>query len=92
MHSNDPLHGVTLEMIVTALAEHYGWAELAKKININCFKSDPSIKSSLKFLRRRPWARTEVEALYREMLTEQPEKDLADAGFNPWTQGNKEEH
>lgn len=92
MHSNDPLHGVTLEMIVTALVEHYGWAELAKQININCFKSDPSIKSSLKFLRRTPWARTEVEALYQEMLTEQPEKDRIDPGFNPWTQGNKEQH
>jgi len=92
MHSNDPLHGVTLEMIVTALVERYGWAELAKQININCFKSDPSIKSSLKFLRRTPWARAEVEALYRDMLLEQPEKDCADAGFNPWTQGNKQDH
>lgn len=92
MHSNDPLHGVTLEMIVTALVERYGWAELAKQININCFKSDPSIKSSLKFLRRTPWARAEVEALYQDMLSEQPEKDCDDAGFNPWTQGNKQDH
>lgn len=62
--SKDPLHGVTLEAIVNALVAHYGWAELAKRININCFKSDPSVKSSLKFLRRTPWARKEVEDLY----------------------------
>ncbi|MFK8021684.1 MAG: VF530 family DNA-binding protein [Pseudomonadales bacterium] len=61
---NDPLHGVTLEMIVTKLVEHYGWEGLAERININCFKSDPSIKSSLKFLRRTQWARDKVEALY----------------------------
>jgi len=64
MQSNDPLHGVTLEMIVTKLVDHYGWDELAQRININCFKSDPSIKSSLKFLRKTPWARNEVEGLY----------------------------
>ena len=53
--SNDPLHGVTLEMQVNALVEKYGWAKLGKLININCFKNDPSVKSSLKFLRRTPW-------------------------------------
>ena len=63
-HSNDPLHGITLETIVVKLVEHYGWESLAKKININCFKSDPSIKSSLTFLRKTPWARQQVEALY----------------------------
>ena len=62
--SGDPLHGVTLEMIVTKLVDHFGWEALAGKININCFKSDPSIKSSLKFLRKTPWARDKVEALY----------------------------
>jgi uncharacterized protein (DUF2132 family) len=62
--ANNPLHGLTLEMIVTRLVEHYGWEELAKKIDINCFKSDPSIKSSLKFLRKTQWARTKVESLY----------------------------
>ncbi|PCI72825.1 MAG: transporter [Gammaproteobacteria bacterium] len=62
--SNDPLHGVTLEAIVTKLVEHYGWNGLAQKININCFKSDPSIKSSLKFLRKNQWARDKVENLY----------------------------
>lgn len=62
--SNDPLHGVTLEMIITQLEAHYGWEELGKQIPIRCFLNDPSIKSSLKFLRRTPWARTKVEALY----------------------------
>lgn len=63
-HPNNPMHGVTLEMVVTRLMEHYGWEGLAQRIDINCFKSDPSIKSSLKFLRRTPWAREKVEALY----------------------------
>ncbi len=62
--ANNPLHGLTLEMIVTRLVEHYGWEELAKRIDINCFKSDPSIKSSLKFLRKTQWAREKVESLY----------------------------
>ena len=61
---NNPLHGITLEMVVTNLVDHYGWGELAQRININCFKSNPSIKSSLKFLRRTPWARDKVENLY----------------------------
>ncbi|PSJ47274.1 hypothetical protein C7H85_00070 [Zobellella endophytica] len=61
---NNPLHGITLEALLTELVERYGWEELARRVNINCFKKDPSIKSSLKFLRRTPWARTEVEALY----------------------------
>lgn len=60
----NPLHGVTLEQVVTKLVEHYGWEELACRININCFKSDPSVKSSLKFLRKTPWARDKVESLY----------------------------
>ena len=62
--SNDPLHGVKLEMIVTKLVDDYGWDGLAQRININCFKSDPSIKSSLKFLRKTEWARKKVEELY----------------------------
>lgn len=61
---NNPLHGVTLAQVVTALVEHYGWSVLAQKIDINCFKTDPSIKSSLKFLRRTPWAREKVEQLF----------------------------
>jgi uncharacterized protein (DUF2132 family) len=63
-HANDPLHGVTLEMMVNALVEQYGWDGLARRVNINCFKSDPSVSSSLRFLRRTPWARKEVEDLY----------------------------
>ena len=61
---NDPLHGITLEMIVTRLVDHYGWQRLGRKITINCFNKEPSIKSSLKFLRRTPWARKKVEDLY----------------------------
>lgn len=60
----NPLHGVTLEKVVTRLMEHYGWDGLAQRIDINCFKSDPSIKSSLKFLRKTLWARNKVEDLY----------------------------
>jgi uncharacterized protein (DUF2132 family) len=61
---NNPLHGITLETIVSKLLEHYDWDGLADRIDINCFKSDPSIKSSLKFLRKTQWARNEVENLY----------------------------
>ena len=61
---NNPLHGVTLQMMLSKLVEKYGWVALANKININCFKNDPSIKSSLKFLRKTPWARDKVEQLY----------------------------
>ncbi|MDB9959365.1 VF530 family protein [Gammaproteobacteria bacterium] len=61
---NNPLHGITLEKVVTSLVDYYGWDALSKQIDINCFKSNPSIKSSLKFLRKTPWAREKVEALY----------------------------
>lgn len=64
MHKQDPLHGVSLKMIVTQLVEKYGWEELGKRINIKCFTSDPSINSSLKFLRKTPWAREKTEKLY----------------------------
>ena len=60
----DPLHGITLKAIVTQLEEKYGWEELGKRINIKCFTNDPSINSSLKFLRKTPWAREKVETLY----------------------------
>lgn len=63
-HENDPLHGVTLETILLKLVNKYGWPGLAKRVDIKCFKSDPSISSSLKFLRKTPWARKEVEDLY----------------------------
>lgn len=62
--SGDPLHGITLETVVTKLYEHYGWERLGGKIRIKCFIDDPSIKSSLKFLRKTPWARAKVEDLY----------------------------
>lgn len=62
--TNNSLHGITLEQILVRLEQHYGWAELGKKIDIRCFTSEPSIKSSLKFLRKTPWAREKVESLY----------------------------
>lgn len=65
---NNPLHGVTLAMILEALVARYGWAELGRQIDIRCFNNDPSIASSLKFLRRTPWAREQVESLYIHML------------------------
>ncbi|WP_130538471.1 VF530 family DNA-binding protein [Thiomicrorhabdus indica] len=61
---NNPLHGITLKVIVTELQEYYGWQGLAEKTRMNCFKSNPSIKSSLTFLRKTPWARDKVEQLY----------------------------
>jgi uncharacterized protein (DUF2132 family) len=64
----DPLHGVTLERIVTELSAHYGWAGLGERIPVRCFLSEPSVGSSLKFLRRTPWAREKVEGLYLYML------------------------
>ncbi len=67
--SKDPLHGVTLEMILNQLVEQYGWDELGEHIPIKCFTNDPSIKSSLKFLRRTSWARKKVEDLYVRTVT-----------------------
>ncbi len=64
LRSNDPLHGITLEMMLTRLVDMYGWEALGKVIRIRCFTHDPSIKSSLHFLRRTPWARKKVEALF----------------------------
>ena len=61
---NDPLHGITLEMLLTQLVEHYGWDEMGRIVRIRCFNNDPSIKSSLKFLRKTPWARKKVEDLF----------------------------
>lgn len=64
IQGNNPLHGIKLQEIVEALHAKYGWDGLAQRININCFKSEPSVKSSLKFLRKTPWARDKVETLY----------------------------
>ncbi len=68
---SDPLHGITLEAMLTALVAHFGWPGLGQRINIRCFTSDPSIGSSLKFLRKTPWAREKVEGLYLFMQREQ---------------------
>nr|CAL17864.1 conserved hypothetical protein [Alcanivorax borkumensis SK2] len=69
---NNPLHGVTLETVVKRLVEHYGWEELGDRIRINCFISDPSVKSSLKFLRKTPWAREKVETLFVDTFSREP--------------------
>jgi uncharacterized protein (DUF2132 family) len=79
--SRDPLHGLTLEAIVSALAAHYGWAGLGERVPVRCFTSDPSLGSSLKFLRKTPWARDKVESLYLFMLREQ--RRAAPAGQPP---------
>ena len=70
--SPDPLHGITLEAILTQLVYHYGWQALGERIKIRCFNFDPSIPSSLQFLRRTPWARSKVEALYQQHVTQHP--------------------
>jgi uncharacterized protein (DUF2132 family) len=72
--ARNPLHGITLEAIVTELHAHYGWPGLAQRINIRCFASDPSVSSSLKFLRKTPWAREKVESLYLYMLRKKAQK------------------
>ena len=69
--ARNPLHGLTLEAIVSALAAHYGWQGLAELVPVRCFVVDPSVASSLKFLRKTPWAREKVESLYLFMLREQ---------------------
>ena len=75
-HKNNPMHGVKLQQVLEELQEKYGWELLAQLININCFEYDPSIKSCLKFLRKTPWARTKVEALYLQMLSKRDEENL----------------
>jgi len=67
-HPNNPLHGITLKILLETLVEHYGWETLGEKININCFNSNPSINSCLKFLRKTDWARVKVEKLYLNMI------------------------
>ena len=66
--SNDPLHGITLQTILNSLLNCYGWEGLAERVKINCFYSNPTINSSLKFLRKTPWARAKIETLYRDFL------------------------
>ena len=78
--ARNPLHGLTLEAIVTALVAYYGWAGLGERIALRCFTSDPSISSSLKFLRKTPWAREKVESLYLFMLRDQRRNRLTEPG------------
>lgn len=75
--SRDPLHGVTLEQILNRLVTHFGWEELAQRIAIRCFQSEPTINSSLKFLRKTPWARAKVESLYGFVLREEARQSRA---------------
>ena len=79
--ARDPLHGVTLERMLNELVAHFGWSELGQRISIRCFNSDPSIASSLKFLRKTPWARAKVEGLYGFMLREQARRAALIAEF-----------
>jgi uncharacterized protein (DUF2132 family) len=76
---NNPLHGITLEVIVTALVAHFGWEQLAIRIPVRCFSHDPSMKSSLKFLRKTPWARDKVERLYSVMHSEKKPMQALDS-------------
>lgn len=71
---NNPLHGVTLKAMLDELYNYYGWEQLGYRIKINCFNSNPSLNSSLKFLRKTPWARAEVESLYLEMINKNGQK------------------
>ena len=73
---NNPLHGITLEMMLNYLHAFYGWEQMSYHIPINCFKSDPSIKSSLKFLRKTPWARLRVEALFAHIIRDGINQEL----------------
>jgi uncharacterized protein (DUF2132 family) len=71
-HQRDPLHGITLERLLQQLVDHFGWERLGQRIPIRCFISEPSISSSLKFLRKTPWARKKVEDLYLQMNSKKP--------------------
>lgn len=75
VQKNNPLHGVKLEVLLTELVDHYSWEDLADAMNLNCFKSNPSIKSSLKFLRKTPWAREKVEGFYLYKFKRLPRAD-----------------
>ncbi len=79
----NPLHGLTLQAILTALVDHYGWVELAQRVPVRCFTHDPSLASSLKFLRKTPWAREKVESLYLFMLRDARRAGKPPAPHNP---------
>jgi len=78
---NNPLHGIKLEQVVTDLVAYYGWSGLAERIPVNCFISEPSIQSSLKFLRRTPWARNKTEALYLTMLSKKKSREATESSI-----------
>jgi len=77
---NNPLHGKTLKAVIESLVDHYGWDELGERITIRCFTSEPSLKSSLKFLRKTPWARTKVERLYIKLQARKKKSAEESAG------------
>jgi len=83
VQKNNPLHGVKLEVLLTELVDHYGWEDLAEAMNLNCFKSNPSVKSSLKFLRKTPWAREKVEGFYLYKFKRLPRPDDANYALPP---------
>lgn len=85
---NNPLHGITLEALLNELVAGLGWQQMAAEVDINCFKSEPSVKSSLKFLRRTPWARAKVEALYLDFKAGRI-RNSTTIPFNPWLAGRK---
>jgi uncharacterized protein (DUF2132 family) len=94
----DPLHGVKLEAMLNYLVEHIGWAGMAGQVKVNCFRSDPTIKSSLKFLRRTPWARDKVEALYLELVTNEKVtrpplalRQKKDEAADPWAKHTQDD-
>ena len=79
---NDPLHGITLKALLTSLVEQLGWPELGRRVPLNCFLSNPCINSSLKFLRKTPWARSKVEALYVEL--QRPQAEGSSEAYSGW--------
>lgn len=83
VQQNNPLHGIKLEVLLTELVDHYGWEDLAEAMNLNCFKSNPSVKSSLKFLRKTPWAREKVEGFYLYKFKRLPRPDDANFALPP---------
>ena len=90
---NNPLHGITLAALLEQLVEKYGWEELGARIDIRCFTYDPSIKSSLKFLRKTPWARAKVERLYlRSVCYDRPRGASQDGNGNVRTDGSEDDY
>jgi uncharacterized protein (DUF2132 family) len=83
VQKNNPLHGIKLEVLLNELVDHYGWESLGEDMNLNCFKSNPSIKSSLKFLRKTPWAREKVESFYLYKFKRLPRPDDAQYALPP---------